>query len=329
MRKVVVRSVSRIHITLIDLHGGLGRVDGGIGFALNEPKIVVNAEPFNRFVVKGDVEDNIRNSIDKISKYFSLSKNLKIEVKEGYKPHLGLGFATQLCLSSSFALLKLNSVNASVREVAKIVGRGGTSGIGVACFQHGGFILDLGHRFGKGEEKEDFLPSSASKASPAPILTRLRFPENWYVILTIPYYGKRIHSLKEVNIFKKYCPIKERDVEKLSRIILMKLLPSLIERSIERFGEAIDEIQKIGFKRHEVEIQKKIVKDVMREAKRLGAFCSGLSSFGPTVYSLTNSLKHAKNIANGLKEMIEEKALGKVIITKGRNKGAEIHLKNE
>jgi len=43
-RRVVVRTPSRIHVTLIDMHGGSGRVDGGIGIALDEPGILLEAE---------------------------------------------------------------------------------------------------------------------------------------------------------------------------------------------------------------------------------------------------------------------------------------------
>jgi beta-ribofuranosylaminobenzene 5'-phosphate synthase len=330
-KEVVVRSVSRIHITLIDLHGGLGRVDCGVGFTLEEPKMVVSAKRSKSFKVKGDIEGKAKDAIFKLSNYYNLDKLVSIDVKESYMPHVGLGSATQIYLSSSFAFLKLNLVKASVREVAKIVGRGGTSGIGIAAFEHGGFILDGGHKFGKGEEKESFLPSSASKASPAPLLARLDFPEDWNVILAIPYSGRRIHAKEEVKVFSDYCPIPQFEVEKLCRVILVKLMPSLVDKDITNFGDAIDEIQKIGFKKIEVKIQEDFVKRLMSEARRLGAFGCGLSSFGPTIYSFTKSKRHADSLACELRALIEkeEKSVGKVIVTKGRNKGAEFYLNEE
>ena len=36
-RRVIIRTPSRVHVTLIDMHGGSGRVDGGIGITLDEP----------------------------------------------------------------------------------------------------------------------------------------------------------------------------------------------------------------------------------------------------------------------------------------------------
>ena len=38
---VTVSSPSRLHFTLIDLNGELGRVDAGIGVALNEPSLKI------------------------------------------------------------------------------------------------------------------------------------------------------------------------------------------------------------------------------------------------------------------------------------------------
>ena len=35
---------SRVHVSLIDMHGGLGWVDGGIGITLDEPGILLEAE---------------------------------------------------------------------------------------------------------------------------------------------------------------------------------------------------------------------------------------------------------------------------------------------
>ncbi|MBS7628477.1 hypothetical protein KEJ23_00610, partial [Candidatus Bathyarchaeota archaeon] len=46
------------------------------------------------------------------------------------------------------SISKLLNLNLTVYELAKIMGRGGTSGIGVAAFDKGGLILDGGHSFG-------------------------------------------------------------------------------------------------------------------------------------------------------------------------------------
>jgi beta-ribofuranosylaminobenzene 5'-phosphate synthase len=41
---VVIKTPSRIHLTLMDLAGYGGRLDGGVGIALEEPNILLEAE---------------------------------------------------------------------------------------------------------------------------------------------------------------------------------------------------------------------------------------------------------------------------------------------
>jgi beta-ribofuranosylaminobenzene 5'-phosphate synthase len=53
-RRVIVRTPSRVHVTLIDMHGGSGRVDGGIGITFDEPGLLLGAELSPAFSVKGD-----------------------------------------------------------------------------------------------------------------------------------------------------------------------------------------------------------------------------------------------------------------------------------
>ena len=53
-----IRSPSRLHLSLIDLNGSLGRIDGGFGFALDTPNFVIE---FN------DCDDSIENKGEKFT----------------------------------------------------------------------------------------------------------------------------------------------------------------------------------------------------------------------------------------------------------------------
>lgn len=310
---MLIKTPSRIHITLIDLNAKIGRVDGGIGIALEEPCFKIKFEESESFSVIADkeLEERIKKIKNDFFDYFSKKKkindNLKIEVIESYPQHIGLGSGTQLALAVAKAFAELNNIKASVRELAIATKRGGTSGIGVAAFEKGGFILDAGH---SKKEKPEFLPSSASKAKPAKVIARYDFP--WDLLIVIPK-GKRIYEKREVNIFKEYCPIKLREVRKLCHVILMKTIPSLLERDMQAFGESINEIQKIGFKKIEVSLQSKEVKKILKLCQRYSAG-AGLSSFGPSIYCIGFD-----------EEKIRDKVENaKIIRVKPNNKGAFI-----
>ncbi len=312
--RVKVRTPSRIHITLIDLNGSLGRIDGGVGLALEEPFVEIEADEAESITVTSAIASDtsrFKGVAEKLSETFG--KGIKVEVKAVYPSHVGLGSGTQMSLSVCEAYRKIYGLDVRIREMAKLVGRGGTSGIGVAAFEMGGFIVDGGH---SKREKRNFLPSSASKASPAPVIARHDFPD-WDVVLVIPnlsgFYGKR-----EVNLFQRYCPIPLEDVRELSHIILMQLLPAVVEHDLDAFSKAIGRIQEIGFKRVEIEQYGDLIRKCLEVAE-----CAGMSSTGPTVYAIADA--GAKKVKKDIESYFRDRELECTsVITRANNTGAVV-----
>jgi len=319
--RVVIQTPSRIHLTLTDLTGQSGRVDGGIGIALDEPNILLEAEKSDELSVKGDDADRAMSAAKAVMEKFGLGA-AKLVVRSGYKLHVGLGGGTQLGIAAGKALCQLYNQPASIRDIATTIKRGGTSGIGTAAFEMGGFIIDGGHSFGPGKQKVDFRPSSASQGvSPPPVITRHDFPDGWKILLAVPNVPQGAHGRREVDIFREYCPVPLADVHELCYQILVKMVPSIIEENLDDFGSAVNRIQDLGFKKVEVGLQHPLVQELMVGMREAGAACSGLSSFGPTVYAITDS--GTKDIAAAAREIMGEIG-GEVMITRSRNKGAKV-----
>ena len=327
---MIIETPARLHLTLIDLNGALGRIDGGVGLTVEKPKLILEAETtdndieivFNESNLSenliNDYREKIESSIKKMTDFLKIGSGFKFEVKKTYPAHSGLGSGTQTSLAVGKAILTLNNQDMTAPQIAKIVGRGGTSGIGVRAFDHGGFIIDGGHKV---DEKPDFLPSSASQAPPAPLITRYDFPEDWNIILAIPDVPAGASGPKEVNIFQKYCPIPLKEVQKLSHILLMKMMPAVVEKDITAFGDSINEIQNVGFKKIELELQHHLINELIDNMRSAGAAGVGMSSFGPTVYAITDT--DEKNISKVAKNTMKEIG-GQVIVTKAQNNGAII-----
>ncbi len=309
-----IRTPSRIHVTLIDLNGSLGRIDGGVGFALEHPYVEIVAKECEDVLVEGECFnlERFRRVAEFLSGRFGVG--IEMEVKSDYKAHVGLGSGTQISLAVAKAFNDIYDLGFSVRELAHLVGRGGTSGIGVAVFEFGGFVIDGGH---SRKEKPEFLPSSASRAKPAPLIARLDFPD-WKVVLAIPEL-KGFYGRSEVNLFREVCPIPLKDVRELCHVILMKLLPAVAEEDLDEFGWAISRIQRLGFKRAEIERYGNLI---WRAFDSVGENAVGMSSTGPTIYAVTDS--NAKDIARTLRSFFEEEGLScETMITKAKNSGAE------
>jgi beta-ribofuranosylaminobenzene 5'-phosphate synthase len=237
---------------------------------------------------------------------------------------VGLGGGTQLGIAAGKALCELYNQSLSVREIARIIHRGGTSGIGTAAFEAGGFLIDGGHSYGPGKDKMSFSPSSASAGvRPAAVTMRHDFPRDWKIILALPEIAAGAHGKREVDIFREYCPLPVAEVHELCYQILVRMVPSLIEENLDDFGAAINRVQEIGFKKVEVMLQHPVVHRLMAEMREAGAACAGLSSFGPAVYAITDT--GSRDIESSALEVMKEVG-GEVLITRARNEGARVRM---
>jgi beta-ribofuranosylaminobenzene 5'-phosphate synthase len=315
---ITIKSPSRLHLTLIDMNAQLGRVDGGAGISMASPHVFISAEKSDTIEVIGD-SFLAERMIYAVKQVLPEGEGICLKIEEDMLAHVGFGSGTQAALSAAAAVNELYGLGMSVRDLAIAVGRGGTSGIGVASFEMGGFIVDGGHRF---SDKGSFSPSSASKADPAPVLFRHDFPD-WDIVLALPD-TLGAHDAKEVNIFQQECPIPLNEVQELSHIILMKMMPAIIEKDIEAVGYCINHIQNIGFKKRELQLQSQAVRDVMTLMQDNGAYGAGMSSFGPAVYGIVDNSEDAAYLKEDVQELLDNTIGGRAIVTKANNTGAEI-----
>ena len=322
-----IKSPSRLHLGLIDMNGSYGRLDGGIGLTIKDPNFLLYAETAekgitidfdDKFPFTDDIKDEcnkkITSAAEKVINYYDVDEGFYFRVDRAYMPHSGLGSGTQIALSTGKLICEHIGQESNGYSLGKITGRGGTSGIGVFAFDHGGFIVDGGHSI---KEKSSFLPSSASKASPPQLFGRYEFPEEWGVLLVILKSDVSVNGQKEVNIFQEYCPIDRNEVELYSHLIFMNMIPFLLEKDLPCFGNIINKIQTIGFKNIEVSLQSDNIKALMNKLTEIGAYAVGMSSFGPTVYSFYDETN--KHIVDEIKEYVGDDGI--VITTKAQNHG--------
>lgn len=328
---MIIKTPARLHITLLDLNGSYGRMDGGIGFSIQEPQFILESEKVSGHGISIEFDDKIKDeeAIEEcnlkimdasklVKEHYNIEDGFKFKVHTAFPPHSGFGSGTQIALATAKLITETIGIKASSVELSTIVGRGGTSGIGTYCFEDGGFIADGGHSL---KEKSGFLPSSASKASPPPIIGRYDFPEEWDIIVAIPPYGLSIHDGEEINLFEKFCPLPEGEVEQLSHIVFMNLIPFMLEKDIEGFGWCIDEIHKRGFQKAELTLYDERMHNLMQTMRDAGAYGVGMSSFGPTVYTVVDE-RNKEDVLKATREFLGEEA--PIFVTKGQNTGYAI-----
>jgi len=287
------------------MHGGLGRVDGGIGIGLEEPCFEMGFEKSD--IVKG-VEGDAKKLAEKVCRELDFP-GIEIKIRRAIPDHIGFGSKTQLYLAIASGVCRAYNVKKQSDSIARMVGRGGTSGIGVAVFDRGGFVLDGGHPAKKG-----FVPSRGSNSPPAPILMRYDFP--WWFVCAWPD-KKGAHGEAELKIFERNCPIPSAEAAKTARIVLMKILPAMAESDIKAFGEGVNMLQESGFKRIEVDLQRKEIGGLLAFLQKESAG-GGMSSFGPVCFGICETEAEAKSLEKKVKSGFNVNT----IVTKANNRGA-------
>lgn len=310
--KVYVKTPSRLHLGIVDLNGGLGRLYGSLGLSISAPSFEtilelspsgITVEPYDAFV---------KEAAEKSKSTLGMVGGLAVKVMSKIPRHVGLGSGTQTLLGIATGLAKLLGIEASVDELAVKLGRGTVSGIGTAVFKHGGFILDGGIKPGQRR-----IP---------PIIVRVNFPERWSVVLAIPFGIKGLSEEEEEIAFKNLGRQPEWIAEKISRLVLMKLIPGILEEDVWEFGEALTEVQRlVGTYFSSVQggiFSNELTHLCIKTMLENGAAGSGQSSWGPTAYGFTDSAKTAEKVASALRDVLAGR--GAVLVTKASNFGAVI-----
>jgi beta-ribofuranosylaminobenzene 5'-phosphate synthase len=314
---IKITTPCRLHMTLIDMNGEIGRMDGGAGLTLSPPNIKIIAEEAEGITIEGlqGFADRMKKAAQAI---LPEGKGVRINVEEAFPAHVGFGSGTQSALAAAAAVNELYGLGKSVRELSYAVKRGGTSGIGATAFEKGGFIVDGGHKF---KDKGAFLPSAASRVPPGPVLFRENFPD-WDMVVAIPN-EKGMHDQEEIDIFKKFCPLPIEEVREISHVVLMQMMPAVIEQDIESFGAAVNHVQNVGFNKRESLIWPDFVKNIAA-FMRSQSYGAGVSSFGPVVYSFVDNRTEGLQLQTEVQKMLDESVGGSVIMTRASNKGADI-----
>jgi beta-RFAP synthase len=318
--KVYVKASARLHLGLIDLGGELGRLFGGLGVALNCPNVILQAEKSRSLSLKGERSELLRPLVKLFLEKYNVEPKFAIDVKQTIPQHVGLGSGTQLALAIAVALAKLFSIDASVQELAAAMGRGRVSGVGTAVFDKGGFVVAGGAKIRKNKSiSSDSFPSVIFQAS---------FPDDWFFTVVIPNVKRGLSGEAEANAFSYLPPMSMEQAGRISRLILMSLLPALKEKDIKTFGGALTQIQSIVGDcfasaqggRFSSSPSGECTKYMLKH----GAFGVGQSSWGPTVYGLVEGKKEAEKLSLGVQGFLQKSTGGQVFFASANNRGAYI-----
>jgi beta-ribofuranosylaminobenzene 5'-phosphate synthase len=309
---VTIAVAARLHLGFLDLHGGLGRRFGSLGVALEEPRTVLELRPAAAVLAEGSQADRALAHLRRLASELKLPSACRLTVREAIPAHAGLGSGTQLALAVAAGLRSLHRLPLDPEGDALQLDRSARSGLGTFFFQHGGVALDGGR--GSGDR-------------PAPVISRLPFPEVWRILLIQDPARNGVHGAEELAAFKALPAFSADLAAHLCRLVVMQALPAVAEADLEPFGRAVTEIQAhIGD--HFAAAQggryaSPAVAAALELLARSGIAGYGQSSWGPTGFAFAASPPEALQMQNQLAPLAAASGLSLTIV-KGRNRGAAI-----
>ena len=319
--KVVVSSPSHVHAGNYDINGGLGRLYGTVGMALESPRYVVEvAESKDSINVRGDGRRDeaarfARAALREARRLGCKLGGLEVVIAEEIPAHVGLGSTTALALSIAYGVFKLCGIEPiDPVLLAKVTGRGRYSALGVYSFSTGGFIVDGGFR-----PQEGGVP---------PLVFRAHVPRRISVIVALPERPiPEIRKIKERewDILEALPRMSEEMAMWASREVLVGVMANIADglweeafRHLHRFNEKLG-----GYWRRE---QGGIyccreVSTLIESAVEAGAWAACQSSWGPATYVVVDS-RRVREMADVVRGVLDRFGGGRIWVTRVDNEGA-------
>jgi len=277
---------ARLHAGFQNLSLARDRLYGGIGWAIEKPRVVLAVEQADELVCPDDaVEPYARRALDVLD-----LPGAEIATERRFERHAGLGSGTRLALASLLGIADAYDRTVDVRERAPDLGRGGRSGVGIATFLDGGFVVDGGHPV----ERFTHSPPETGAWTTPPVVARHAIPEDWRFVLLMPDVEAGQHGSDEDASMRSIVERADPGIaDEIAPLLTQRLLPAIADGDRRTFGEAITRLGRLNGAWYADE-QGGVYRPpagqlIERLADVPGVSGVGQSSWGPTIYALTGT----------------------------------------
>lgn len=321
MSRVRVTTGARIHIGFLNLSLAHDRLYGGIGVGLDEPRTVVTGAPAD------DVECDHPVARDYAVRAVELLDvpGAAVTVESALPRHVGLGSGTQLAAAVLAAVGRAHDLNPDIRAAAPELGRGGRSGVGVATFESGGAVIDAGHPT---ERYTADRPADGAWSVPG-VAVRRAVPEPWRFLVVVPDADRgRSGATEDASIRSVVERADPETADRIAGVVTRQLLPAVAAGSHERFGAAIRSIDRLNgtwYTDEQGGVYRPPVGELVDSLSGSPAiYGAGQSSWGPTVYGVTDAA-HGDAARTAGRAALDAAGIdGTVDLVAGRNHGARV-----
>ncbi|GAA0521627.1 beta-ribofuranosylaminobenzene 5'-phosphate synthase [Halorubrum aquaticum] len=338
---------ARLHFGFCNLSLSHERLYGALGLALAEPRVTVEAVPAEstsvtveddalaaadggvtgiRAETRADARDGVRADA---REYAATAADLldvpgaTVTVRASLPRHAGLGSGTQLAATTLAAIARAHDREPAVRDRAPALGRGGRSGVGVAAFEAGGFVLDAGHPTARFTTDR---PADGEWTVP-PVAARHAVPDDWRFLLVRPDAepGRNGES-EDASMRAAVERAEPRLADRIAGIVTRRVLPAIARGRTEAFGAAVASVGRLNgawYADEQGGVYRPPVGDVVASLSASPAvFGAGQSSWGPAVYGVTDADRADAAREAGERALEAAGVGGSVSVVRGANEGA-------
>ncbi len=324
-RVISLRAPGRLHLGFLDPAGTLGRRFGSLGLVIDgiETEIELSAAPQDQLVA---ADPSAQAELERAARYLALLREhtgclapLRLQLNRVLPPHAGFGSGTQLALAIGRAFARWHQLDLASMTLAHWLARGLRSGIGIAGFDQGGLLVDGG---------------PGIDGRPAPLLSRIAFPEAWRVLVVQDDRQRGLSGSQEKQAIAALAPFPEALSADICHQVLMRVLPGAASVEFGPFAAGVNRVQQLlgdhfapaqgGSSYTSPAVARAIQWLVEASDQRGGDVATGQSSWGPTGFAIVPSQAHADALVLGLH------ASGLMIpglsvrIVRGLNRGASL-----
>jgi beta-ribofuranosylaminobenzene 5'-phosphate synthase len=328
---VEVRAPARLHLGMMAFGSPQVRSFGGVGVMVDRPGTVVRVRRAARFEARGSQAERAVMFARACAQAWGLhDAACAIDVIAAPRSHVGLGSGTQMGLAVAAAMRHLfmdqphdelpappqhplqpepdaadHELAFDIREsleLARTVGRGRRSCVGVYGFSRGGLIVEAGRTVPATVPVEDDATREFS-----PMVARVRLPSAWRCVVITGRDAVGLSGEAEKAAFGTLPPVPQEVSAELARIALLELLPAAVEGKFADFSAAVRAYGRMAGKPFEPASRQlpyaSATENLLELLGELGATGAAQSSWGPAVMACCESLDEAGELIDRLETL--------------------------
>ena len=313
-RVVEVATGSRLHFGLMSFGQAGVRQFGGAGAMIDRPSVRLRITAADQLTADGPASAKVLAHAEAVAGAGLIAgpPHCRIEVVEMPAPHVGLGSGTQLAMAVAAGLTAFFGVPVATPEaMARTVGRGRRSAVGLHGFHRGGLLAEAG------KLTDDEI---------SPLVSRVRLPDAWRFVV-LYHRAQGLSGEAELGAFQGLPAVPADLTARMWNLAMTGLVPAAVEGRFDLFSESL---YRFGVEAGQcfapwqggtyASDQVAALVNALRDRGVVGV---GQSSWGPAVFAVLPNEQAARETLIGVLETdVAREAIG--FIARPKNDGAHI-----